>query len=107
MEPEDWPKVKSIFDRVVLVGKNERSAYLETACSGDDDLRREVEALLDSFDAAEGFMEKPFAAEVADQLPDRKEEDLESGHVLDRYKIVRKIGVGGRVSVIEIIKFVD
>ena len=95
MEPEDWPKVKSIFDAVVLVGKDERSASLETACAGDADLRREVEALLASFDSAEGFMEKPFAAEIADQLPDREADELEPGHVFDRYKIVRKIGVGG------------
>src|SRR5688572_10347182 len=95
MEPEDWPKVKSIFDSVVLVGRGERTARLENVCAGDADLRREVEALLAAYDAAEDFMEQPFAAQVADQLPVQKSDELEPGDVFDRYKIVRKIGVGG------------
>src|SRR5215212_5698668 len=95
MEPEDWPKIKSIFDSVILLGKNERSAHLEIVCANDVDLRREVEALLVSFDSADGFMEKPFAAELARSLQDREADDLEPGDVFDRYQIEQKIGVGG------------
>src|SRR5215204_5261953 len=95
MEPEDWPKIKSIFDSVILLGKNERGAYLETACTNDPDLRREVDGLLVSFDAAEGFMERPFASEVANLVCDPEADSLEPGDVFDRYKIVQKIGFGG------------
>jgi len=95
MEPEDWPKIKSIFDSVILLGKNERTAHLEIACANDVDLRREVEALLASFEVAHGFMEKPFAVGVAGSLLEREADELEPGDVFNRYRIEQKIGVGG------------
>ena len=93
MQPEDWPKIKAIFDSLILLGKSERSAYLEIACGQDAGLRREVDTLLASFEAAGGFMEKPLAGEIADQLAEVDE--LEPGLVFDHYKIVSKIGEGG------------
>ena len=95
MEPEVWQRVKAVFDSVVLVQKNERSAYLRNVCSGDPELRREVEALLASYDEAGGFMEKPFAGQIADLLTTPEANDLATGEAFNHYKIVRKIGAGG------------
>src|SRR6187399_283632 len=98
MAPDDWSKIKAIFDSVVLIDTDERSAYLRQACENDPDLCREVEALLASFDAAEDFMEKPFAGEIADLLTEPSGE-FEAGYLFNRYKIIRKIGSGGMGSV--------
>src|SRR5215203_1817107 len=95
MEPEVWRKIKAIFDAVVLISRDERSHYLSQACAGDEELRGEVEELLGSFDAAGGFMEKPFAGEIAGMLTDPESDELEPGQVFNHYKIVRKIGAGG------------
>ncbi|MBC7899721.1 MAG: serine/threonine protein kinase, partial [Saprospiraceae bacterium] len=95
MEPENWHKVKAIFDSVVKVGTHERTLLLTNACAGDAELRREVEALLASSDAAGSFMEIPFAGEIADKLDVSPANGLKPSQVFGRYKIVRKIGVGG------------
>ncbi|MEQ1764149.1 MAG: serine/threonine-protein kinase, partial [Pyrinomonadaceae bacterium] len=91
----DWPKIKAAFDAVILVEKNERSSYLSNVCACDEELRREVETLLASSDAAGSFMETPLAGEIVDRLVDGMPDGLEPGQVLGRYTIIRKIGRGG------------
>ena len=95
MESEHWPKIKAIFDSAILIGEDERSSFLENACAGDAELRREVEGLLAAFHAAEGFMEKPFAGEIAGLFVDDDDDDLKPGDLFTHYEIVEKIGVGG------------
>jgi serine/threonine-protein kinase len=95
MRPEDWLKIKEIFDAAVLIPKDGRDSYLRDACGDDIELRGDVEALLASYDAAEGFMEKPFAGEIAELLPKGETDDLEPGQSFNQYRIVSKIGVGG------------
>src|SRR5215211_1940604 len=95
MEAEGWQKIKAVFDSVVLADKDQRSACLSEACAGDSELRDEVEVLLSSFDAAEGFMEKPFAGEIANMLASNDAGELQAGDLFNRYKVVRKIGAGG------------
>jgi eukaryotic-like serine/threonine-protein kinase len=52
--------VKSIFDEAAEIGSpEERAAFLERACGGDADVRRQVEALLRALDQAGSFLEAP------------------------------------------------
>jgi len=95
MEAESWQKAKAIFDVVVELACRERSAFLDRACSGDDEFRREIESLLASSDAAGNFMETPFAGELARVLTQGKADQLEPGQAFSRYKIIRKVGEGG------------
>ena len=95
MGPEDWARVKAVFDAAILVSKSERSAYLKQLCPEDLDLRCEVNELLESFDLADDFMERPFAGEIAQFLPEGEPDELEPGQLFDRYRIIRKIGGGG------------
>lgn len=95
MEPENWQKVKAIFDSVIEIGPNERSSFLEKACAGDEELRLEVEDLLVAADAAGNFMDIPFAGLIENLIADNPEDELEPGQSFNRYKIIRKIGAGG------------
>src|SRR5215471_6776488 len=52
MTPERWQQVKSVFHRVRNLGPEERSSFLDRACSTDHSLRREVESLLSSDEEA-------------------------------------------------------
>jgi serine/threonine-protein kinase len=54
-----------------------------------------VDTLLAAYTDAEGFLETPFAGEVADLLGNRGSDDLEPGQVFNQYRIVSKIGAGG------------
>jgi serine/threonine protein kinase len=52
--------VKSIFDEAAEIASPEdRAAFLERACGGDADVRRQVDALLRALDEAGSFLEAP------------------------------------------------
>ncbi len=79
MNAERWQKVKSLFDVALEIPSAKREEFLDNACTGDDDLRREVEKLLVSFENAESFMEQPAAREVASVIIKVGTKNLEAG----------------------------
>jgi eukaryotic-like serine/threonine-protein kinase len=95
MDRETWQNAKAIFDAVVGLSTHERCAFLDRACAGDDELHREIKALLASSDAAGSFMEIPFAGQLASALTVDKADQLEPGQDFNHYKIIRKVGEGG------------
>ena len=56
MTPERWERVKHLYDGTRARPPAERSAFLAEACAGDDELRREVQALLDQPVATADFV---------------------------------------------------
>jgi hypothetical protein len=59
-----WQRIEKLYHSVRELDESPRKAYLEQACSGDEELRREVESLLSCQPSAEYFIEAP-AMEVA------------------------------------------
>jgi predicted HAD superfamily Cof-like phosphohydrolase len=58
--PEHWEQA-ALLHRAALQHEESRpAAFLYAACAGDEDLRREVESLLDYEEKAENFMELPW-----------------------------------------------
>ncbi len=94
MNSERWQKVKALFDVAQEIPSAKREKFLDKACAGDVDLRREVENLLSSFENPTSFMEQPAAREVVSLIIERNNE-LESGQMLSHYRISSKIGEGG------------
>ena len=94
MANEKWSQVKEIFDAVLQRKPEERSDFLDGACSGNEAVRREVESLLSSFGRADGFMEKP-AIDGGTEAETVKIDALTAGQVLGHYEIIRQIGAGG------------
>ncbi len=70
----------------------QRRAYLEAVCGGDEELRREVEALLTAHERAGSFLEHPLA-DVAVTTDDPIRE--RPGTVIGPYKLMEQIGEGG------------
>ena len=70
----------------------ERAAFLEDACHGDDALRHEVESLLAHASPAEQFIEQPAVA-GAGALAGLS--GLSLGQRLGPYQIIAKLGTGG------------
>jgi serine/threonine-protein kinase len=60
--PQQWGRIECLFHEAVALSGDERRAFLDRVCAGDPDLRREVEDLLRSDAATEGF-------DAADQRP--------------------------------------
>jgi hypothetical protein len=51
MTPQRWSRMKEVFGAALEKPDDERSAFLDSACNGDADLRAEVERLLAESDA--------------------------------------------------------
>src|SRR5688572_22022427 len=94
MNSERWQKIKGLFDVALELAPEQRGKFLQKACGADAELRREVESLLASFEAAESFMNKPAAEEVASLIL-KPNEKLKSGQQIAHYEIIRQIGAGG------------
>jgi serine/threonine protein kinase len=62
-----WRLVEQVCQAALDLPSEARGAFLVTRCAGDDDLRREVESLLDGQPDAEGFLAGPAPEAVAER----------------------------------------
>lgn len=97
-----WRQVDEVLALALETPPEQRSAAVERACRGDDDLRREVERLLEADEKAHGFLETPAAqiwlANTA--TAEDETEQLAPGHRLaGRYQILSLLGRGGMGAV--------
>jgi Tol biopolymer transport system component/predicted Ser/Thr protein kinase len=83
ISPERWQKIEHLYHTALEREPGGRSAFLDQACQGDAELRREVEALLAQGDAA----------------GDSTVTILTAGAQLGPYQIEAPIGAGGMGSV--------
>ena len=94
MTPERWQQVKEIFNSALNYRPEERGSFLSQACSGDDNLRREVESLIASHEQSGGFIDEPAFVAAASWLADEKLE-LRAGETIGSYQILSFISRGG------------
>jgi serine/threonine protein kinase len=94
MADEKWQKVREIFDAALRQKQEERNAFLESVCDGDNDLRREVESLLSSLKSADEFLEQPAIGQVAN-IVINDGPSLITRQAIGPYRIIKQIGKGG------------
>jgi non-specific serine/threonine protein kinase/serine/threonine-protein kinase len=110
MDNQETP-TEQLFGEALEVSREQRTAFLDKACSGAPELRRAVEALLAENDRLTGFMsdsphlQSPVEAgtQVADErrdsttvdVPLHAPDDVTEGAVLGHYRLLEKIGEGG------------
>jgi serine/threonine protein kinase/tetratricopeptide (TPR) repeat protein len=90
---ETLPKEEAIFHAALEIdAADRRSAYLDAACGGQDELRRRVEALLRRHAGVEGPLDRPVIslAATADKAVAEQ-----AGTVIGPYKLLEQIGEGG------------
>ena len=98
MTPERWQHAKELFRSALEQEVDERAAFLDRACQGDDLLRREVESLLASFEESDHFIETPVAVAAADLFSEARSESL-VGKRLGHYETTALLGEGGMGAV--------
>ncbi len=90
MDPERWQQIDKLLGEALEREPRDRRIFLEQACAGDAELRKEVEALLEAHEKAGSFVERPALDLIAQQprqsLVERK---------LGPYEILSLIGRGG------------
>jgi serine/threonine protein kinase/tetratricopeptide (TPR) repeat protein len=94
MPAEKWLQVKEILDAAIRQKPEDRAAFLDEACDGNETVRWEVESLLSSFGKADGFMEQPAVGHAARELTVEMT-PLPGGLVIGDYEIIRRLGEGG------------
>ncbi len=88
--PEEWRRVRNVFDRALELPAGQRRTFVTEACLGDELLLRHVSTLLDAHERADDFLETGCVT-VAAGWPD---EDL-TGAQFGPYYLESRIGGGG------------
>jgi eukaryotic-like serine/threonine-protein kinase len=94
MTPERWQQVKDIFNSAITYRADDRSLFISRACSGDDELRSEVESLIASHEESGSFIDKPAFEAAASWLANEKAE-LKSGQIIVSYEVISFLSRGG------------
>jgi eukaryotic-like serine/threonine-protein kinase len=87
-----WEEIARLYEQALEQEPPARAAFLDQACGGDLEMRRELETLL-AQEQAPGLMDRPMwdaAAQLLDDAP-----ALAPGTVLGPYEIDRLVGEGG------------
>ena len=94
MTPERWAVVDAVLQAALDVAPPDRAAVIARECSGDADLRREVESLLAAGVTADDFLDRPAAEADGESTP-----ALLSAALAGRYALERELGRGGMATV--------
>jgi len=88
-EAERYRRIDALFAEALEQPAADRDAFLDTACAGDAELRREVERLLAADEQAGEFLQRPALVPPSEEPPRR----------LGPYRLLREIGSGGMGTV--------
>ena len=90
MDEDRWRQISRVFHEARARADQDRPAFLDVACVGDDDLRREVVSLLES--ESSGIL----GTRLTDQTNPNAEPSVPApGQVVGGYRIDRLLGRGG------------
>jgi eukaryotic-like serine/threonine-protein kinase len=89
-------RIEAIFHSALNCVPKDLGAFLDTACGGEDSLRRKVEALLSSDQQATDFIEKPPTAFAVRLIAGEATEGGSMiGRTIGHYKITQHLASGG------------
>jgi serine/threonine protein kinase/TolB-like protein/tetratricopeptide (TPR) repeat protein len=91
---ENPDKVFKTFQAAVELEGESRHAFLDQACAGDPELRKEVESLLVYDEKGKSFIESPAFEEAAELMVDY-EGSTQMMEAVGPFKIVSQLGSGG------------
>src|SRR5947209_4530194 len=94
MTPARLRTIEEIYRTALDQEPDQIRAFLDTACEGDEELRRKVEALLASRERAGDFIETSGVG-LATRIIENGQADLLVGRTIGHYKLSKRIGTGG------------
>src|SRR5262249_4486253 len=93
----DFDKLREIFLAALEHAPDQRDAYLEQLCAGDEELRRNVAVMLKAHAAGGGPLDRGALREEHTEAYEKAAEVL--GTVIGPYKLIEPIGEGGMGTV--------
>jgi serine/threonine protein kinase/Tfp pilus assembly protein PilF len=94
MKPERWQQIDRLLEEALERPPAQRAAFLDEACAGDEELRREVEAVLQAHQQAGSFLAAPALEAVAKAVAREQAQSL-TGRRLSHYQVLSLLGAGG------------
>jgi serine/threonine protein kinase/Tol biopolymer transport system component len=94
MTPELYQRIGDLYHAALELKPEYRADFIEQACFGDAELRREVESLLASHERASDFFSAPALAVAAGLLAETQLDSL-VGQTISHYRILSLLGAGG------------
>jgi eukaryotic-like serine/threonine-protein kinase len=94
MDRERWLQIDRILAAVLDLPTEDRSAFLTTACAGDEELLTEVQALVAAHNHQDAFLEGSLWSTGMRLLASDAASTV-IGETLGNYHIVRRLGIGG------------
>lgn len=94
MTPERLATVERLYHEARACPSEERGAFLNKACAGDEDLRHEVQSLISTDASTQDFLEVPALEVAAAWIPEEPTDPL-LGMRLGPYRIEARLGSGG------------
>ena len=98
MTPERYQQIDQLADAAMELGVEERATFLDQACAGNEELRRQVEQLLSALEHEDGFLSAPAHEAIAQEMAADQAQSL-IGRQLGHYQILSLLGVGGMCEV--------
>ena len=96
MRSERWRRIEELYHAALDQDISRRAAFVDAACQGDEELRREVESLLAAGHEDDGRFDSPAWDGAANLLEDAPAHvPLPAGKMLGPYEIVALLGHGG------------
>src|SRR5262245_24160270 len=103
MERERWEQIERLYHAALERGPDARAAFLNEACAGDEDLRREVAGLLANDISGDGFIQSPaieiaaraWAAEPPIEASNKPARSVIEGAQIGVYQLLEPLGRGG------------
>ncbi|HEV3277262.1 MAG TPA: serine/threonine-protein kinase [Terriglobia bacterium] len=99
MTPSRWHQVEEVLRGALETEGAGRGDYLRQACGDDEDLRREVERLLDSYSDESRTISSIIENAAAGLFSDDPPPDTMAGMELGNYRVRRELGRGGMGAV--------
>ena len=90
LSPEHWQRIKELLDDALEVAPTAQAAWLAQACTGDEELQREVGNYLAFQSTGAAFMENPACSLLA-----READAVSPGQRVGPYRVLRRIARGG------------
>jgi hypothetical protein len=94
LTPERWRQIEKLYHAALELRPEEREAFLDQACAGDEELRREVVSLIASHNQARTFISAPPADVIGAMIAERQSGSM-IGRRLGRYRLDSLLGAGG------------
>lgn len=95
MTPERWQRLQALFDEALALEGEARAEFVVKACGTDVALREQLLSLIMASSSEDGF-ESQVDTAIASVM---RNAELQPGHAIGRYRIVRLIGRGGMGAV--------